>query len=192
GKPDAANPLCRTALLPALMSRLTIAADGENWEKLPAKIMTADPEMPRSERSILTIIWRMTAGTNLTGEFALPSSEHKNAITGRGFMRRSCRTPFSGSFRSCRAAGVSLLFRRHRDGRHALPTKGFLDESRARGNRLQKAGRARSLGADMEGGQMSSLQQLRVHIRWMIRRDMAEVLEIEAAGFEFPWSEEDF
>ena len=35
-------------------------------------------------------------------------------------------------------------------------------------------------------------QQLRVHIRWMIRRDMAEVLEIENEGFEFPWSEDDF
>lgn len=35
-------------------------------------------------------------------------------------------------------------------------------------------------------------QQARVHIRWMIRRDMAEVLAIEKAGFEFPWSEDDF
>lgn len=34
--------------------------------------------------------------------------------------------------------------------------------------------------------------QLRVHIRWMIRRDMSEVLEIERASFEFPWFEEDF
>ena len=33
---------------------------------------------------------------------------------------------------------------------------------------------------------------INVHIRWMIRRDMPEVLEIEQAGFEFPWSEEDF
>lgn len=32
----------------------------------------------------------------------------------------------------------------------------------------------------------------RVHIRWMIRRDMPEVLGIEQAGFEFPWIEEDF
>ncbi len=31
-----------------------------------------------------------------------------------------------------------------------------------------------------------------VHIRWMIRRDMPEVLAIEKAGFEFPWSEEEF
>ena len=31
-----------------------------------------------------------------------------------------------------------------------------------------------------------------VHVRWMIRRDMPEVLSIEQEGFEFPWSEEDF
>ena len=35
-------------------------------------------------------------------------------------------------------------------------------------------------------------QQLRVHIRWMIRRDMPEVLAIERDSFEFPWFEEDF
>lgn len=35
-------------------------------------------------------------------------------------------------------------------------------------------------------------QDLRVHIRWMIRRDMPEVLAIESDGFEFPWSEDDF
>ncbi len=41
---------------------------------------------------------------------------------------------------------------------------------------------------------MNSLtkQALPVHIRWMIRRDMAEVLAVEAQSFEFPWSEEDF
>lgn len=33
---------------------------------------------------------------------------------------------------------------------------------------------------------------LRVHIRWMIRRDMPEVLQIEQHSFEFPWTEEDF
>jgi len=31
-----------------------------------------------------------------------------------------------------------------------------------------------------------------VHIRWMIRRDMPEVLDTEQVSFEFPWSEEDF
>ena len=35
-------------------------------------------------------------------------------------------------------------------------------------------------------------QQVCVHIRWMIRRDMPEVLGIEKRSFEFPWSEEDF
>jgi [ribosomal protein S18]-alanine N-acetyltransferase len=34
--------------------------------------------------------------------------------------------------------------------------------------------------------------QLPVHIRWMIRRDMPEVLAIEEQCFEFPWYEEDF
>jgi len=33
---------------------------------------------------------------------------------------------------------------------------------------------------------------LPVHIRWMIRRDMPEVLAIEEQAFEFPWQEEDF
>lgn len=34
--------------------------------------------------------------------------------------------------------------------------------------------------------------RLDVHIRWMIRRDMEQVLSIERSAFEFPWSEEDF
>jgi [ribosomal protein S18]-alanine N-acetyltransferase len=38
----------------------------------------------------------------------------------------------------------------------------------------------------------SSPAQTRVHIRWMIRRDMPEVLSIEHASFEFPWCEEEF
>ena len=33
---------------------------------------------------------------------------------------------------------------------------------------------------------------LGIHVRWMIRRDMPEVLGIEQEAFEFPWSEEDF
>jgi len=35
-------------------------------------------------------------------------------------------------------------------------------------------------------------QQVRVHIRWMIKGDMPEVLAIEHASFDFPWCEEDF
>jgi ribosomal-protein-alanine N-acetyltransferase len=38
----------------------------------------------------------------------------------------------------------------------------------------------------------AELSKLCVHIRWMIRRDMAEVLQIEKQSFEFPWLEEDF
>lgn len=33
---------------------------------------------------------------------------------------------------------------------------------------------------------------VRVHIRWMIRRDMPEVLAAETESFEFAWTEEDF
>lgn len=35
-------------------------------------------------------------------------------------------------------------------------------------------------------------EQLRVHIRWMIRRDMPEVLQAEQESFEYSWTEEDF
>ena len=34
--------------------------------------------------------------------------------------------------------------------------------------------------------------KVKVHIRWMIRRDMTDVLQIESQAFEFPWTEEDF
>lgn len=41
---------------------------------------------------------------------------------------------------------------------------------------------------------MSSIEsdQSCVHIRWMIRRDMASVLAIEGQSFEFPWTEDEF
>ena len=35
-------------------------------------------------------------------------------------------------------------------------------------------------------------EQIRVHIRWMIRRDMPEVLQTEQESFDHPWTEEDF
>ena len=35
-------------------------------------------------------------------------------------------------------------------------------------------------------------EQARVHIRWMIRRDMPEVLQAEQLSFEYSWTEEDF
>src|SRR5437660_8910989 len=35
-------------------------------------------------------------------------------------------------------------------------------------------------------------EQVKVHIRWMIRRDMPEVLLAEQESFEYAWTEEDF
>ena len=35
-------------------------------------------------------------------------------------------------------------------------------------------------------------QEIHVHIRWMIRRDLPEVLAIEDESFEFPWPEKAF
>lgn len=35
-------------------------------------------------------------------------------------------------------------------------------------------------------------QDLKVQIRWLIRRDMPDVLAIERESFEFAWTEEDF
>jgi len=39
---------------------------------------------------------------------------------------------------------------------------------------------------------MSNEKEIRVHVRWMVRRDLPEVVAIERACFEFPWGEEDF
>lgn len=38
----------------------------------------------------------------------------------------------------------------------------------------------------------ASRNSSRVHIRWMIRRDMPDVLKTELASFEYSWTEEDF
>ncbi|MEN6457670.1 MAG: ribosomal protein S18-alanine N-acetyltransferase [Thermoguttaceae bacterium] len=40
--------------------------------------------------------------------------------------------------------------------------------------------------------QIDQQRELRVHIRWLIRRDMPDVLAIESQSFEFPWSQDDF
>ena len=39
---------------------------------------------------------------------------------------------------------------------------------------------------------MNSEKEIRVHVRWMVRRDLSAVVAIEQACFEFPWCEEDF
>ena len=77
----------------------------------------------------------------------------------------------------------------------ALPTDGFrrlwenllgeLGEGTQMGNELTRklTNRPTWKEATMAADQQ---QQLRVHIRWMIRRDMPEVLDIEQESFEFP------
>src|SRR5262245_56440425 len=44
----------------------------------------------------------------------------------------------------------------------------------------------------MSTGRTPTRDRVRVHIRWMIRRDMPEVLAAERASFEYSWTEDDF
>ena len=44
----------------------------------------------------------------------------------------------------------------------------------------------------MSTGRIQSKDRLRVHIRWMIRRDMPEVLQAEQGSFDYSWTEDDF
>ncbi|MBU6293647.1 MAG: ribosomal protein S18-alanine N-acetyltransferase [Planctomycetes bacterium] len=47
----------------------------------------------------------------------------------------------------------------------------------------------------MEGHRLAiaaGTEATRAHVRWMIRRDMPEVMRIEKACFDHPWTEEDF
>ena len=41
-------------------------------------------------------------------------------------------------------------------------------------------------------GNKTEKEQVKVHIRWMIRRDMQEVLQAEQQCFAQSWTEEDF
>ena len=49
-----------------------------------------------------------------------------------------------------------------------------------------------SMFAATEIKKTAEKKEVRVHIRWMIRQDMLEVMDIELQSFEFPWYEEDF
>jgi ribosomal-protein-alanine N-acetyltransferase len=45
----------------------------------------------------------------------------------------------------------------------------------------------------MSAGRATVARELaKVHIRWMIRRDMPDVLRAERASFEYAWTEDDF
>src|SRR5437867_2420708 len=60
-----------------------------------------------------------------------------------------------------------------------VPTEGALRAVARGGREVMSTGRTEK-------------EQVRVHIRWMIRRDMPEVLHAEQQSFEFAWTEEDF
>jgi ribosomal-protein-alanine N-acetyltransferase len=62
-----------------------------------------------------------------------------------------------------------------------------------RGNGTTRDGAAPRRGREpvMNTGRTSK-EQVKVHIRWMIRRDMPEVLLAEQESFEYAWTEEDF
>jgi len=49
-----------------------------------------------------------------------------------------------------------------------------------------------SLAEELRKNSKGKKEDMPVHIRWMIRRDMPEVLEIEEGSYEFPWLEDDF
>ena len=44
----------------------------------------------------------------------------------------------------------------------------------------------------MNTGRTTTRDRTRVHIRWMIRRDMPEVLRAEQESFDYSWTEDDF
>lgn len=44
----------------------------------------------------------------------------------------------------------------------------------------------------MAGTMLRAPERTRIHIRWMIRRDLADVMRTELASFEYSWNEEDF
>src|SRR5215472_5046001 len=73
----------------------------------------------------------------------------------------------------------------------SLPAVGRNEETEAR--RPQGgSSRAVTRGGYLMSTGRTEKDQVRVHIRWMIRRDMPEVLQAEQASFEYSWTEEDF
>ena len=44
----------------------------------------------------------------------------------------------------------------------------------------------------MAGTLLRAPERVRIHIRWMIRRDLSEVMRTELDSFEYSWNEEDF
>src|SRR5438128_2496292 len=78
-------------------------------------------------------------------------------------------------------------------------TEGSPAERRTESERTRSGSRkSRKKGARPEGrcrpmnAGRNLKDQVRVHIRWMIRRDMPEVLQAEQQSFDYSWTEEDF
>ena len=69
-----------------------------------------------------------------------------------------------------------------------------METGKRNGNCAAAAARQGRSGPTWKEAKVQSEQkeEVRVHIRWMIRRDMPEVLDTEEESFEFPWLEEDF
>src|SRR5437763_5266825 len=74
------------------------------------------------------------------------------------------------------------------NGNHGRGQRGSTAHPR-RGYRAPRRGEVCKMNA---GRTEKEKEQARVHIRWMIRRDMPEVLQAEQLSFEYAWTEEDF
>jgi len=78
-------------------------------------------------------------------------------------------------------------------GRIADPPQGEVETDGAMVNRFDRnAGAAGGGVRRMSQGRTPTKDRVRVHIRWMIRRDMPEVLRAEQDSFDFSWTEDDF
>jgi ribosomal-protein-alanine N-acetyltransferase len=91
---------------------------------------------------------------------------------------------------------VDRKLRKPRSFRHADPAKCGRnpEEDHADARRPGRATRTAARGGVLmnAGRTEKEKEQARVHIRWMIRRDMPEVLQTEQLSFEYAWTEEDF
>src|SRR3954452_10657096 len=81
------------------------------------------------------------------------------------------------------------------EGKLNHPDPGFrllFDSELPTGNATQDESALWPRGGRLMNTGHTDKEQARVHIRWMIRRDMPEVLQTEQLSFEQAWTEEDF
>ena len=159
------------------------------WLSLPnGAVIPPFPEM--TENRYRTVIW---SGTN---------ADHTR---GNRTVRGGFGSGLVPGFRLCYSAGAERIADRtsgnRRFWRRRLRAENVTvntDARRANQGTAVDADRgdpSRSLGpwkGVLMKTQDTEKRELRVHIRWMIRRDMPEVLQIEQESFGYPWCEEDF